>query len=101
MWNKTWTPWSALPKCVKPHCVDPFQTPSNTSLDELSAPWTEINRNKEYRCSRVQNGKQTQYFQYDRSISIFSMQCLENGTFDFVNDTDHWPICLEGKLLYL
>ena len=49
----------------------------------------------------MQNGKQTQYFQYDRSISIFSMQCLENGTFDFVNDTDHWPICLEGKLLYL
>ena len=99
MWNKTWTPWSVLPKCVITHCVDPFQIPSNTSLEESSSAWTEINRNKEYRCSRMQNGKHTQFFQYDRSKSSFSMRCLENGTFDFLNSTEHWPICLEGRFL--
>ena len=97
MWNKAWTPWSTLPKCVITHCVNPFKIPLNTSLEESTSAWTEINRNKEYRCSRMKNGMHTQFFEYDRFKSSFSMRCLENGTFDFVNDTEHWPMCLEGR----
>ena len=100
-WNKTWTPWSILPKCFITHCVDPYKIPLITSLEETSLAWTKINTNKEYRCSRINNGVHTQFFQSDRSKSSFVMRCLANGKFDFVNDTGNWPICLEGKYFHM
>jgi len=98
MWNKTWSPWSVLPQCFITHCVDPFDIPLNTSLEESTSNWTRINTYKEYRCSRMVNGVHTQFFQYDRTKSSFKMKCLPDGTFDFVNESLHWPVCLEGKV---
>lgn len=97
LWNKTWSPWRVLPPCIITHCVDPFEIPGNTSLEETSSLWTKINTYKEYRCTGRINNVHTKYLQYDRTRSTFKMKCLPNGKFDFVNETQHWPICLEGN----
>ena len=83
--------------CFITHCVDPFYIPLNSSLEESTTNWTRINTNKEYRCTNMRNGEHTQFFEYDRTKSSFSMRCFPDGTFDFVNETQHWPVCLKGK----
>ena len=102
-WNKNWSPWSTLPQCYITHCVDPFYIPLYTSLEESTSEFPRINSNKEYRCSkRSSNGVHTKFFLHDRSKSSFSMPCLPNGTFGFLNKTENWPVCVEGKLhLYI
>ena len=98
-WNKNWSPWSTLPQCYITHCVDPFYIPLNTSLEESTSEFPRINSNKEYRCSnRKSNGVHTKFFLHDHSKSSFSMLCLPNGTFNFLNKTENWPVCVEGKL---
>ena len=44
------------------------------------------------------DGNHTQYWESDRSRSTFSIPCLPDGTFDFVNSTESWPV--PGSLFY-
>ena len=50
----------------------------------------------------MKDGKHTMYWESDRSKSTFEMDCLEDGTFDFINERPNWPTCVEGKdLIYI
>lgn len=44
------------------------------------------------------DGNHTRYWESDRSRSTFSIPCLPDGTFDFVNSTESWPV--PGSLFY-
>ena len=98
LWNKIWSPWPVLPACIISHCVDPYEIPENTSLEVSFDDWTPIRTEKEYQCSGMTESIHTKFFEYDRSKSSFGMRCLDNGTFLFNNETQHWPICVEGKI---
>ena len=96
LWNKNWAPWPVLPPCVITHCVEPFLPPEDTFLEEKNSVWTPINLEKWYECAeKSENGNHTRFFESDRSITSFSMTCKEDGTFDFVNERDKWPTCLD------
>ena len=43
LWNKAWSPYPELPPCVITHCVEPFKIPEETSLEEVTTDWPEIN----------------------------------------------------------
>ena len=96
-WRKKWHPWPTLPSCIITHCVDPFPIPEHTELEEVTPEWTEINTNKTYRCTGMKSDSvHTKFFEKDRSLSSFGMKCLPNGQYQFVNDKENWPVCLEG-----
>ena len=97
-WRKKWSPWPSLPPCIITHCVQPFPIPDITMLEEVTSEWTPINTEKVYRCKGMDkaNNVHTRFFEKDRSLSSFSMTCLPNGHYQFVNDLDNWPVCLEG-----
>ena len=101
LWNKTWSPYPQLPKCKITHCVDPFDIPLDTMLEEETPNWynwTLVGQTKTYRCQGMKSdGTHTMFFKDDRSLSEFEMLCLPDGTFKFINETKNWPICLEGK----
>ena len=45
LWNQTWNPYPQLPECKITHCVDPFEIPSQTMLEEEvhnSIEWTKV-----------------------------------------------------------
>ena len=73
----------------------------HTDLEESSPEWTPVNTKKEYRCKDSigddSNRVHTKFFEYDRSRSSFEFYCLTNGSYDFHNDTHHWPVCYAGK----
>ena len=50
LWNKAWHPYPTIPPCIVTHCVEPFNIPDSTDLEELTSDWTLINTKKEYRC---------------------------------------------------
>ena len=102
LWNQTWSPYPELPDCKITHCVDPFDIPDHTMLEEKihnTVSWTRVGQNKTYRCQGIlDDGTHTRFFEHDRSLSEFNMLCLPDGTFDFDNKTENWPVCLEGTL---
>jgi hypothetical protein len=40
------------------------------------------------------------FFESNRQLSSFSMQCLANGSYLFNNVRTNWPTCLTGKGYY-
>ena len=38
------------------------------------------------------DGNHTRYWETDRSRSTFSILCLPDGTFDFANSSESWPV---------
>ena len=98
LWNKVWTPYPSLPPCIITHCIEPFPIPADTFLETISPEWTPIKTNKKYRCQGMkEDGNHTMYWESDRSKSTFEMLCLEDGTFQFVNERGNWPTCVIGK----
>ena len=91
-WNKQWAPHTSLPPCYVTHCVEPFNIPEETNLEEVSSAWTEINRNKEYQCKNNIAGVPTMFWTSDRSRSTFELPCRPDGYFTWAE----WPICLAG-----
>ena len=97
-WRKEWSPWPELPACIITHCVDPFPIPDHTELEEETPEWTPINTNKTYRCNGMKSDNvHTKFFENERRLSSFNMKCLPNGLYQFVDEIDNWPVCLEGK----
>ena len=93
-WNKKWAPHAVLPKCIVTHCVEPFEIPDETFLEEVTSSWTKINEYKEYRCKGMKkDGTHTRFWETDRSKSTFRLFCNPSGYFTY----EEWPICLEGK----
>ena len=91
-WNKQWAPHTSLPPCYVTHCVEPFNIPEETNLEEVSSAWTEINRNKEYQCKNNIAGVPTMFWTSDRSRSTWQLPCRPDGYFTWAE----WPICLAG-----
>ena len=91
-WNKQWAPHTSLPPCYVTHCVEPFNIPEETNLEEVSSAWTEINRNKEYQCKNKIAGVPTMFWTSDRSRSTWQLPCRPDGYFTWAE----WPICLAG-----
>ena len=92
-WNKLWAPHhQELPPCYVTHCVEPFNIPEETNLEEVTSAWTEINRNKEYQCKNSIAGVHTMFWQSDRSRSTFELPCQPDGYFTW----KEWPTCLSG-----
>ena len=105
LWSKTWSPWAdndTMPACVVTHCIfdqQPNMTiPEESHLQEVNSSWTPIRELKIFECKdkRSDNETHTRFLEEDRNLSNFSLYCLENGTFAFLNGTDSWPKCLEG-----
>ena len=97
-WNKQWAPYAKLPECIVTHCVEPFEIPDETYLEEVTSNWTKINEYKEYRCKGMkEDGSHTRFWESDRSKSTFQLFCNPSGYFTY----EEWPICLEGKSLLL
>ena len=92
-WNKLWSPHhQELPPCYVTHCVEPFNIPEETNLEEVTSAWTEINKNKEYQCKNSIAGVHTMFWQSDRSRSTFELPCQPDGYFTW----KEWPTCLSG-----
>ena len=100
-WNKQWSPFNtSLPPCVVTHCVQTLPIPQDTFLEELENEWVLVGQDKQYQCrGRRQDGTHSRFWENNRSKSTFSMTCLEDGTFDFVNLRINWPTCLEGNII--
>ena len=96
-WNKKWHPYhNELPACVITHCVDSFPIPSDAYMEEVTAEWTPINEQKIYECAeKLSDGNHTRFFETNRSITEFEMLCQPDGTFEFVNERQNWPTCLD------
>ena len=103
-WDKLWAPqpltnsWSprpSLPPCIVTHCVEPFNIPAETSLEEVTAADTPINTAKQYRCQNSWGAGHapTMFWQSDRSQYTHQIDCQDTGYFTWVE----WPICLTGK----
>ena len=93
-WNKKWAPYAALPECIVTHCVEPFEIPDETFLEEVTSNWTEINEFKQYRCKGMkEDGTHTRFWETDRAKSTFEFFCNPSGYFTY----EEWPICLEGN----
>ena len=99
-WNKQWAPYhDTLPNCVVTHCIQPFSIPEDSFLEELTSAWTEVGKHKQYRCQKMkQDGTHTMFWESDRSKSTFQMKCLPDGSFQFEDQRENWPTCLEGGL---
>ena len=93
-WDEVWHPWTSLPPCVITHCISPPAIPADAGLRAVSSGWTSINTHKQYDCGR-QWGRYTGFWSTDRSRSTFSILCKSDGNYDFVNDRDNWPTCLQ------
>ena len=90
-WNKQWAPYhSALPACVVTHCVDTFNIPPDTNLEEITDVWTPIKTNKEYRCKNQIGDDPTMFWESDRTRSTFQLMCRDDGYFTW----EEWPVCL-------
>ena len=94
-WDKQWSLQSPLPACYITHCVHPFPIPASAHLEEVTAAWTGVNTNKEYECQGKEGGRFTRFWETDRTKSTFSIPCTPDGTFNFVDAPESWPICLE------
>ena len=57
--------------------------------------WTSVYTNKEYECENKQGDTPTMFWEADRTKSTFSMYCKEDGFYDFVDQRENWPTCLE------
>ena len=99
-WNKAWDPWPVLPPCYITDCVDPFSVPEDTFLEEITSAWTRVNTSKQYMCKGMENeGLHTRFWESNRTLSTFSMFCNPDGNFQFEDNREEWPTCLEGWLL--
>jgi hypothetical protein len=84
---------------VVTHCIQPFSIPEDSFLEELTSAWTEVGKHKQYRCQKMkQDGTHTMFWESDRSKSTFQMKCLPDGSFQFEDQRENWPTCLEGGL---
>lgn len=103
LWNMKWNPYPELPECKITHCVDPFEIPPHTMLEEEihnTVMWTKVGHKKKYQCKGIkEDGTHTRFFEHNRSLSEFEIICLPDGTFNFNNATENWPICIEGHVL--
>ena len=90
LWNKAWHPYPEIPPCIVTHCVEPFNIPDDTNLEELTSAWTPINTNKEYKCKNQIDNVPTMFWETDRTKSTFSILCNPDGYFIWPD----WPICL-------
>ena len=104
-WNKVWDPYVELPPCVITHCVEPFNIPDETNLEEIVeltpiivdktnlqqlTEWTPIETYKKYQCKNTINGVYTMFWESDRTKSTFQLFCKDDGYFTW----EDWPICL-------
>ena len=101
-WNKFWHPYStSLPPCLVTHCTKPFPIPYSTLLEEINSAWTPIKETKKYQCKDQKTDGNfnihTRFWESDRSKSTFEILCKEDGSFDFDNDRDSWPTCIQGN----
>ena len=56
-----------------------------------------MNTAKQYQCSdSLEDGTHTRFWETDRTKSTFSILCLPNGLYDFVDAPESWPNCIEG-----
>ena len=90
LWNKAWSPYLEIPACVVTHCVEPFQIPEETNLEEVTSNWTPINSKKQYRCKNQLDNVPRMFWETDRSKSTFELHCNPDGYFTW----EEWPICL-------
>ena len=95
LWNKNWSPYASLPKCIITHCIKPYPIPGDSLLEEVTSDWTSIRTSKAYQCMGKTNGKHTRFFETDRSLSMFTMFCQADGLYNFVDQRINWPTCLE------
>ena len=93
--TSAWSPFPSLPPCIVTHCVEPFNIPPETSLEEVTSADTPINTAKQYRCQNSWGGDHlpTMFWQSDRSQYTHQIECKDTGYFTWVE----WPICLTGK----
>ena len=106
-WRKSWEPWgdptpvpsaesSLLPPCIITHCISPPPIPAASFIEEVTSAWTAVNTSKQYRCQgMLGDGTHTRFWETDRTKSTFSIPCTPDGTFNFVDAPESWPICLE------
>ena len=97
-WNKEWAPYhGTLPACVVTHCIEPFPIPEDSYLEQVSSTWTAVGEQKQYRCKGMESdGKHTRFWESDHTKSTFQMKCLPDGSFQFEDERNNWPTCIEG-----
>ena len=99
-WDKQWAPYSSLPPCKVTHCIEPFNIPEDSFLEQVTPAWTKVEAKKEYRCQGMKgDGTHTRFFEKDRTKSSFDMKCQSDGTYLFKDERKSWPTCLEGKFV--
>ena len=64
---------------------------------EVTTDWTPVSSWKIYECQGKLNGVPRMFFESNRSLSSFSMLCLPNGSYQFINIRSNWPTCLTGN----
>ena len=83
--------FSQLAPCVWHQCIDP-PLPEDHGLKRI---WdekpVEFGDKIRYECE-----KETLFFEHDREISSFSLECLDDGSFDTPEDDD-WLKCVSSK----
>ena len=99
-WNKEWAPYhGTLPACVVTHCIEPFPIPEDSYLEQVSSTWTAVGEQKQYRCKGMESdGKHTRFWESDHTKSTFQMKCLPDGSFQFEDERNNWPTCIEGGI---
>ena len=95
-WNKLWFPYhEALPECKITHCVEPFNIPDYSQLEEITSNWTKVEEYKHYQCKGTSNGVYTRFWESDRTQSTFKLYCKTDGYFVWQD----WPTCIEGAIV--
>ena len=103
-WDKLWVPqpftsaWSpspSLPPCIVTHCVEPFNIPPETSLEEVTAADTPINTAKQYRCKNSWGPGHSprMFWRSDRTKFTHQIDCEATGYFTW----REWPVCVTGE----
>ena len=81
--------------CIWHQCIDPI-LPENKGLKYLwDGKPVEFGDSVTYKCARS-----NLFFEYDRELESFDIECLNDGSFD-VPDDDEWLNCVSSKLTFL
>ena len=89
-WNKTWTEYDTLDKCIWVQCINPPQPPTSSNLKLI---WDGNPVNFTHSVSYVCKDEDL-YFEWDRDMQEYLVQCLHGGGW---NAPDVWPVCLHCK----
>ena len=87
-WNQTWSPPGPVDPCVWRQCIDP-PLPPGLNLRSLWASDpvpVEFGETARYECEFA-----GLWFEEDRDMTGFELECLPDGTFD---EPDPWPKCV-------